>query len=289
MWADSTARGVAYLTVALAPVAAVGLAAEALTRRHPWAHGIATSAAGWLVIGAHSLAAEGEQMASELEAEDLAAARERLPHLCGRVPDTMPEQELARGTIESLAENTADSAVASLWWGAGLGIPGMLIHRASNTLDAMVGHHNPHYEHFGKAAARLDDALDWIPARLTGVVATVCAPLAGGDIVTTARIVHRDARNHPSPNGGWCESAWAGALGVRLGGRNVYPGGRVEYRGILGEGPRPRAGQVRHAASLVGTVTAVVVTAAAAGCLAVGGLLARGRRNGRHDRSQGRR
>lgn len=273
MWRDSVGQGAAYLVVALLPVATLGVAVEAATRRHPLAHATATAAAGWLVIGSQSLATEGEQMADELEGDDLSAARDRLPHLCGRIPDTMPEQELARGTIESLAENTADSGVASLWWGSVAGIPGMLIHRASNTLDAMVGHHNEHFEHFGKCAARLDDGLDWIPARLTGILGAICAPSVGGTVVTTARIVARDARNHPSPNGGWCESAWAGALGVQLGGRNVYPGGRVEHRGLLGDGHRPRAGQVRDGARLVRVVTAAATALAAGACLGIGQLI----------------
>lgn len=255
LWADSKPRGALFTTVALAPVAALGVGVELLTRRHPVAHTVATAMAGWVVIGAGSLSREGEAMADRLEAGDLPGARSRLSHLCGRLPDDLDEPELARATVESMAENTADSAIASLWWGTVAGIPGMLVHRGANTLDATVGHRNPRYVHFGTVSARLDDLLDLAPARLTAALAAAVAPFVQGRPGDVVRIVLRDAHDHPSPNGGWCESAWAGALRVRLGGHNVYPGGVAEDRGLLGDGPRPRAPQVRRASKLVRWVT----------------------------------
>ncbi|GAE70325.1 adenosylcobinamide-phosphate synthase [Cutibacterium acnes JCM 18909] len=138
-----------------------------------------------------------------------------------------------------MAENASDAAVASLWWGAVAGLPGLFVHRGANTLDAMIGHHNDRYEHFGKVAAYLDDVVNWVPARLTGALAAVCAPTVGGDRKTTWRVVRAEHGHHPSPNGGWCESAWAAALGVQLGGRNVYYRNRVEFRPLLGSGPVP--------------------------------------------------
>lgn len=270
MWADSSSRGALFALVALAPVAAVGVGAELATHRHPLAHTMATAVAGWVVIGAGSLSREGDAMAERLEAGDLPGARERLGHLCGRLPDELGEPELARATVESMAENTADSAIASLWWGTFAGIPGLLVHRGANTLDAMVGYRNARYAHFGTASARLDDLLDLAPARLTAALAAAVSPLVHGRPAQVVRIALRDAHDHPSPNGGWCESAWAGALGVQLGGHNVYPGGVAEDRGLLGDGPRPQARHVRRAARLVRWVTLTGAGLALAGCVLAG-------------------
>lgn len=269
-YGDSRGQGVVHVVATLVPVIALGVGADALNRARPRAGILLTALATWACLGARSLAREGERMADALASDDLAGARQRLPHLCGRDPAALDAGELGRATVESLAENTADSAVATLWWGSVAGVPGMLLHRAINTLDAMVGHRSPRYRRFGTAAARLDDALDWIPARLTGALACALAPTVGGSTWNTARIWLRDARDHPSPNGGWCEAAWAGALGVRLGGENVYAG-RVETRGNLGErdGPRPDADAVRAAARLVTRVTVCAALALTATLLMI--------------------
>ena len=180
-----------------------------------------------------------------------------------------------------MAENTADAAVASLWWGAVAGVPGMLVHRGANTLDAMIGHHNERYENFGKVAAHLDDLLDLPAARLTGLFACLLAPTVGGDRRRAVQIMMRDHGHHPSPNGGWCESAWAGALGVQLGGRNVYYGHRHEDRPLLGDGARPDGRKVADAADLVTGVTGMATAAACLGVAAIahlrfyGGILPR--------------
>lgn len=277
LYGDDVASGARYAAAALTPVAAVGVAVERASRRHPAAHVAATAVATWAVLGAKRLADEGREMADRLDAGDLDGARAQLPNLCGRDAARLDEAELARATVESMAENTADAAVASLFWGAVAGVPGMLVHRAANTLDAMVGRRDERYGRFGTASARLDDALDWVPARVTGALACLAAPAVGGSRARAWRIMRRDGANHPSPNGGWCESAWAGALDVQLGGRNVYAS-RVEDRGLLGDGPRPGAPQVRRASRLVR-----LVTWAAAG-LAAGLAGAVGRRNCRKTR-----
>jgi adenosylcobinamide-phosphate synthase len=257
VYADSSARGACYTGATIALVAMVGVTAERASRRLPLAHTLVTAAATWAALGARSLVTEGTVMADRLGSVDLEGARAQLPNLCGRRPDDLDASELARATVESLAENTNDAVVCTLFWGAVAGVPGILVHRAVNTLDAMVGHRTPRYAQFGTASARLDDALAWLPARLTGILACVVAPLAGGSASGAFRALRRDHANHPSPNGGWCESAWAGALGIRLGGTNVY-GDRVEVRGTLGDpdAPRPDAQAVRRASALVGWVTA---------------------------------
>lgn len=276
MYADAVARGAVLTAACLTPLAAGGAIVDRLTRHRPLARVLTTAAVTWAVIGAASLTREGRAMAAHLADDDLAAARERLPHLCGRDPEALDASEIARGTVESMAENTSDAAVASVFWGALAGLPGLLVHRGANTLDAMVGHHNDRYERFGTVAARLDDVLDWAPARLTGALASLCATTVGGDRAATWRAVLAEHAHHPSPNGGWCESAWAAALRVQLGGRNVYYGDRVEFRPLLGSGPRPDAAAVRRAADLVGTVTCAATGAAVVALAGVAHVLFHG-------------
>lgn len=266
-YADSTSRGALHVAACLVPLAAAGVAIERTTRSRPVLHALTTAVTTWAVLGAASLEREGNVMADLLEAEDVPGARERITHLCGRDPDALDQAELARAAIESMAENTSDAAVASLWWGAVAGVPGLLVHRGANTLDAMIGHRNARYRRFGTAAARFDDAVNLLPARLTGALACALAPAVGGSARRAWRVMWRDHADHPSPNGGWCEAAWAGALGVQLGGRNVYYGSRVEDRGLLGDGPRPGTATVRPAARLVGRVTAAATVLAAGYCL----------------------
>jgi adenosylcobinamide-phosphate synthase len=226
---------------------------------------VLTALATWSVLGGRSLAREGLRLADELAAGDLVSARRRLPHLCGRDPSSLDTEGIARAGVESLAENTSDAVVGPLVWGALLGLPGLVGYRAVNTLDAMVGHKSPRYERFGSAAARLDDAANLMPSRLTAALTALLAPVVGGSARRAWTTWIRDGARHPSPNSGQCEAAFAGALGVRLGGTNVYSG-RTETRPELGTGPRPGAADLRRAArlsTLVG-LGALAITAAAA-------------------------
>jgi adenosylcobinamide-phosphate synthase len=207
------------------------------------------------VLGSTSLRQEGTIMADALAAGDIDAARRRLPHLCGRDPSVLGAPELARATVESIAENTSDAAVGALFWGAVAGLPGLVGYRAVNTLDAMVGHRSVRYERFGTAAARLDDAANLVPSRLTAALTVAAAPLVDGSPLRALWTWARYGRRHPSPNSGQCEAAVAGALGVRLGGRNVYAG-RVEDRPRLGNGRQPAANDIRRAVRLSAAVTA---------------------------------
>ncbi|GGJ93523.1 cobalamin biosynthesis protein CobD [Pilimelia anulata] len=258
--------GAGFAALAVGAPVLFGAALHAATRRRPALHALAVAAATWTVLGGRTLRREGARMAAALDAGDLAAARGRLGHLCGRDPAALDAPDLARATVESVAENTSDAVVAPLLWGAAAGLPGLLGYRAANTLDAMVGHRSPRYARFGTPAARLDDLANLVPARLTGLLTVAAAPLAAGDRAAAWRVFRRDRADHPSPNAGQCEAAMAGALGVRLGGRNVYAG-RTETRPLLGDGPRPAAAHVRRAARLSGAV------GAAAALLAVGAVL----------------
>ena len=205
--------------------------------------------ATWAVLGGRSLDREAEAVQRLLESGDLPGARQRLTHLVGRDTSTLDEAGVARAVIESVAENTSDAVVAPLVWGALLGAPGLLAYRAANTLDAMVGHHSPRYERFGWAAARLDDVLNLPGSRLTAALAV----LLGDDRRAAWAAWRRDAPGHPSPNAGPVEAAFAGALGLRLGGVNVYAG-RVEDRQVLGDGRAPDVHDITRARRLAGRV-----------------------------------
>ena len=139
-----------------------------------------TTACTWTVVGARSLRTEAERIRRALVADDLDAARRMLPSLCGRDPARLDTAGMARAVVESIAENSSDAIVAPLIWGALAGNAGLTGYRAVNTLDAMVGHHSPRYEEFGWACARLDDVANWVPARLTALLAAACAPVVGG-------------------------------------------------------------------------------------------------------------
>jgi len=263
LWADSRARGVLFAAACLGPVAALGLAMQRLASRDAVPDVGLTAAATWTVLGAASLAREATGIARVLDAGDLDAAREWLPALCGRDPDRLDGPGIARAIVESVAENTSDAVVAPLFWGAVAGIPGLLAYRAVNTLDAMVGHRSRRYERFGWAVARLDDAANWLPARVTAALAVLLAPAVGGRPARTLRILRRDGAAHPSPNAGRCEAAFAGALDVQLGGTNVYDG-IVERRALLGDGPPPTANDIMRAVRLSRLVSVVAAVASAA-------------------------
>ncbi|OQO89975.1 cobalamin biosynthesis protein [Saccharomonospora piscinae] len=259
-WADSRRRGACYTALCVGTMAGAGALAQAATARSPAARVALTAVATWAVLGGRGLAAEGERMADVLDAGDLAAARRRLPHLCGRDATGLDGEQLARAATESVAENTSDAVVAPLLWGGLAGVPGLVAYRAVNTLDAMVGHRTPRHERFGWASARLDDLANSVPARLTAALASVLAPAVGGRPRDAVRAWRRDAHRHPSPNAGPVEAAFAGALGVRLGGTNTY-GARVEHRGTLGDGPPPGSRDLRRAvrlSRLVGAASAAV-------------------------------
>lgn len=243
---DSRAAGVVYAGVLVGGAVVSGVLLERVARGP--SRVVLTAAVTWAVLGGTSLGREGLAMERVLEEGDLEAARERLPHLCARDPKGLDEAALARATVESVAENTSDAAIAPLVWGAVGGVPGLLAYRAVNTLDAMVGYRNPRYERFGWAAARLDDAANWVPARVTGMLVALCS---GRD---AWRVLRRDGGNHPSPNAGRCEAAFAGALGVRLGGTNSY-GGAVERRPEMGDGRAPEVRDIGRAVRLSAAVT----------------------------------
>ncbi|MFD7711156.1 cobalamin biosynthesis protein [Streptomyces sp. NPDC059786] len=246
LWRDDRGRGALHTAVCVGSAVGLAALADRSVRRSRAASVALTAAATWAVVGGTSLAREARAIGGALAAGDIDVARERLPHLCGRDPQALDADGIARAVVESVAENTSDAVVGALVWGAAAGVPGLVGFRAVNTLDAMVGHKSPRYRRYGWASARLDDVAGWPGARLTAVLATV----AGGDPRGALRAWRADARKHPSPNAGPVEASFAGALGVRLGGTLSY-GGRVEHRPVLNEDGRSvETGDVERAVRL---------------------------------------
>lgn len=264
MHADSRPRGAAYTLLLVGTPTAAGALVSRATRGHPATETLVTAVATWAVLGGRSLGREARAVEQLLVVDDLPGARRRLTHLVGRDTSTSDEAEIVRAVVESVAENTSDAVVAPLVWGGLAGPAGLLGHRAANTLDAMVGHHDERHESFGWASARLDDLLNLPGSRLTAALTAACAPLVGGRPSAALRAWRVDAGGHPSPNAGPVEASFAGALGIRLGGTNTYPGGRTEHRPEMGTGPAPSAQDVTRARRLAGLVGlgAVAVSAA---------------------------
>jgi adenosylcobinamide-phosphate synthase len=235
VWADDELTGAAYTAVLVEAAGAAGELVTRATRGRPVLQAATTAAVTWVVLGGRSLGREAEAVRAHLAADDLPAARRRLTHLVGRDTEALDEGEISRAVVESVAENTSDAVVAPLLAGAVAGVPGLMMYRAANTLDAMVGHRSERYERFGWASARLDDLLNLIPSRLSALLAAALAPVVGGDTRRALNVWRRDAHHHPSPNAGPVEAAFAGALDVQLGGVNTY-GDRVEDRHTLGDG-----------------------------------------------------
>lgn len=271
LYRDDRPSGVAYTALLVGASTGLGWAVQHAARGRWWATAATTAAATWVVLGGRSLVRVSERIASHLSSGDLAAARTLMPSLVSRDPELLDADGIARATLESVAENTSDAVVAPLFWGACLGAPGLLGYRAVNTLDAMVAYRNDRYRNFGWATAKLDDALNWVPARIAGALTVATAPLVGGDPKAAVRAVRQQAGQHPSPNGGVVEAAFAGALGVKLGGVNVY-GGVAEDRGELGFGQPPKPEDLVR-----GNRLALAVSAASA-AVAVGLALVRRRR-----------
>ena len=211
---------------------------------------------GWTCLAARNLQDEACSVLAALDSGDLARARERLARIVGRDTDRLDVSEICRALIETLAESASDGVVAPLFYMALGGVPLAMAYKAVNTLDSMIGHADDRYFYFGKAAARLDDAANFVPARLTAI-ATVAASSRSTetDPHSAWNIWLRDRGRHKSPNAGQPESAMAGALGVRLGGDNIYGGEFVAAESIGEEFRAPGPEDARKAVRIVSAVT----------------------------------
>jgi adenosylcobinamide-phosphate synthase len=253
LWMPRRSAGVAHTLALVAPVVALA--------RSPGLRSIVV----WAALGSRSLERAALRLAAALRGGDLAVARSLAPALVGRDPTQLDGGELSRAAVESVAENTSDAVVAPLLWAALGGAPAVAAHRAVNTLDAMIGHKHERYREFGWFAARLDDVVNWPAARLTVLLTVLAAPLVGGSPAAAWRAAWRDGRAHPSPNAGRVEGAFAGALGLRLGGVNRYEHG-VERRPDLGHGRTPTIDDIARAVTLarIVSVGALLLALAAA-------------------------
>lgn len=278
-WCDENVRTICRRSYALRtcglilalglPLCVFALCREAIT----WAEGIAwwfgsllSIAMGWTTLAGRDLWDHIHEVWSRLEQSDLAGARHALTRIVGRDTERLSEKEVVRATIETTAESTNDGIIAPLFYLVLGGAPLGLAYKAVNTLDSMIGHRDERYIDFGWASARLDDVVNWIPARLSAVLILLSAGLViGGSmpIRTGWYVLWRDGGKHPSPNSGRPEAAMAGSLGIQLGGINYYDGVPNE-RPVIGTGRRQLvlrdldiAAQIMIVACLLGVMLAV--------------------------------
>jgi adenosylcobinamide-phosphate synthase len=184
------------------------------------AEGVLISAA----IAQKSLKEAALSVYAPLKKRDMEEARLKLSYIVGRDTEQLDEPEIVRGAIETVAENTSDGITAPLFWALIGGAPFALMYRAINTCDSIVGYRNEKYQEFGWASARLDDAVNWIPSRITAICMLAGSQPEYMNMSKAWKIIWRDAKRHPSPNSGWGEAAVAAILGIQLGGVNYYKG-----------------------------------------------------------------
>jgi adenosylcobinamide-phosphate synthase len=221
-------RGIVTVIVLVGAAAAFGLAIEWLCRGSVIGAAVEALVIG-ILVAQRGLYEHVAVVAIALERGGLPAGREAVRHIVGRDPLRLDEHGVARAAIESLAENFSDGVVAPVFWYLLFGLPGLLAYKMANTLDSMIGHRTLRYRAFGWAAARFDDVLNFLPARLSGLLLVAAAVFAGeADAGRAFATMLRDAKKHHSPNAGWPEAAMAGALDLALAGPRDYAEERVE-------------------------------------------------------------
>nr|WP_281413153.1 adenosylcobinamide-phosphate synthase CbiB [Marivibrio halodurans] len=225
---NRTVRGAVAVAITVGLAAGLGWAAHYLLARLPFGMGWEALIVAVLLAG-RGLFDHVGRVAKGLKADGLEGGREALRHIVGRDVKSLDSHGVARSAIESLAENFADGLVAPAFWYVLLGLPGLLAYKAINTCDSMIGYRTKRHKAFGLVAARLDDAANFLPARLAGILVCLAALFAPrGDPARAVRTMRADAGKHASPNAGWPEAAMAGALDLALGGPRRYPGGVTE-------------------------------------------------------------
>ncbi|MEE9201552.1 MAG: cobalamin biosynthesis protein [Candidatus Brocadiales bacterium] len=214
----------------------------------------------YFTISVKALADEAGGVASALGAGDIVKARQRLSRIVGRDTEDLDEQQIIRACVETVAEGTVDGVISPIFYAALCGPAGAMAYKAVNTLDSMVGYRNERYREFGWASARLDDVANYIPARISFRLIAASSLICGKSFRECVYIATRDGRRHPSINSGIPEAAFAGALGVELGGPSTY-GGVVSDKPLIGD---PKN------ALTVGTIKEAVDVAYVASFLALG-------------------
>ncbi|HEY0212283.1 MAG TPA: adenosylcobinamide-phosphate synthase CbiB [Paenirhodobacter sp.] len=238
-------RGVLAAGVVIGTVATVALTAQ-MALPSGWPGRVLGGALAWPLVAMRSLHDHVAAVARPLAAGDIAGARRAVAMIVGRDPEALDTAGIARASLESLAENTSDGIVAPIFWGVLLGLPGIAAYKAINTLDSMIGHRTERHQAFGWASARIDDGVNLIPARLSGLIFALVSRAPGAAL----RCMVRDAGHHRSPNAGWPEAAMAGALRVRVSGPRIY-GDRIAQEPWVNAGaPDPGAADIGRALSL---------------------------------------
>lgn len=205
-----------------------------MTKGIPILHHVINIGLLWTTIAARSLHKEGMKVYKALENEDIVDARLKLSYIVGRDTKSLSEGEIIRADVETIAENTSDGVIAPLVFAALGGAPLAMLYKAVNTMDSMLGYMNEKYRFIGFFPAKTDDLLNLIPARLTGGIICLAAPIAGGSIIESFKIMIRDRRNHKSPNCAYPEAAAAGAMKIQIGGTNSYFG-ELMYKPTIGD------------------------------------------------------
>lgn len=248
--AERRAAGVAALVIIIAiPMLIAGLLQGALGGW--WIGFVVLALIAGTLIAQKSLEAHVAAVAEALETGGLDAGRQAVSQIVGRDPEALDEAGVARAAIESLAENFSDGVVAPAFWLALLGLPGAAVYKAANTADSMIGHRTERYRDFGWASARFDDLVNLPASRLTALLVVAAAWFVpGADPQAAWAAVRSDAGKHRSPNAGWPEAAFAGALGLSLAGPRAYGGALVEDH-FMGTGRREaNAADIRRALAL---------------------------------------
>ena len=222
----------------LGTLALTGLVCWAAAQLHPLLGLFVQTVWCWQALAAKGLYTESTAVQRQLEKEDLPAARKAVSRIVGRDTQALTEAGVAKAAVETVAENFSDGVIAPLFYMLLGGAPLALCYKAINTMDSMVGYKNEKYLYFGRAAAHLDDAANYVPSRLAALLWILCAGLCGQSLPGAWRIWRRDRRRHASPNSAQTESACAGALGVQLAGPAWYFGQYYDKK-TIGDSLRP--------------------------------------------------
>ena len=265
---EKTERLCGYVITAdvtlLAPIATWALL-RVCNRFSPWLALAAESFLCYQLLAARSLRDESMTVHDALVAGDLPAARKACGMIVGRDTDVLDEEGVAKAAVETVAENASDGVIAPLLFMGMGGAPAAMMYKAVNTLDSMIGYKNDRYLNMGRAAAKLDDVFNFVPARVSGALMCAGAKLAGFDAKRAWATFKRDRLNHTSPNSAHTEAACAGALGMQLGGGNVYFGEYVE-KPTIGDATRAveaadivRANKLMYATAALGLGVAMLI------------------------------
>lgn len=261
-----TGRGAftVFLVASVSTLLPAGILAAAW-RIHPALYFGIDSVMCWQILAARQLVRESRRVQRALEKEDILGARYAVSMIVGRDTDALDRDGICKAAVETVAENASDGVIAPLFWMTFLGAAGGFFYKSVNTMDSMIGYRNETYLRFGRAAAKTDDFVNFLPARLSALLMVCACPLCALDGAGAFRIFLRDRHKHESPNSAQTESACAGALGVQLAGGAVY-GGVFRPRQTIGDARRKiepaditRAGRLMYAASTLMLLIALLL------------------------------